>query len=143
MKKHLIFSLMALLCAAMTFTGCGDDDDDETTSSNSTETRTVTVSLYSTTTGELVGYSTTTSTKVNGKNTLSCVEKDLDGKVINEYIVENASDLAVNLIGTWKSTSWSYTDDTDASENESGVSDSQNYVEELFTAKSVIERILY
>ena len=140
MKKYLIYSLLALLSIALTFSSCSKDDDEEETS-NSVSKRVVTVSLYSTSTGALVGTSTTTATSVNGKNTLSCVEKDLDGNILNEYTVENASDLAVNLIGTWKSTSYTYTDDYDASENETGTSDSQNYAEVLFTAKKVIQRL--
>ncbi|MBO7596958.1 MAG: hypothetical protein J6T70_07940 [Bacteroidales bacterium] len=140
MRKYLIYSLCALFCTIMTFSSCSKSDDEES-SSNSTTTRTVSVGLYSTVTGELVGYSTTTATKVNGRNTLSCVEKDLDGKVINEYTMENASDLAVDLIGSWKLTSWAYTDDKDASENESFVCDSQNYSEALITAKTAIERV--
>ena len=139
MKKYLIYSLLALLSTVLTFSSCSKDDDEET--SNSVSKRVVTVSLYSTTTGAMVGTSTTTATSVNGKNTLSCVEKDLDGNILNEYTVENASDLAVNLIGTWRSTSYTYTDDYDASENESGTADGQNYAEILFTAKKVIQRL--
>lgn len=130
---------MALLSTVLTFSSCSKDDDEET--SNSVSKCVVTVSLYSTTTGAMVGTSTTTATSVNGKNTLSCVEKDLDGNILNEYTVENASDLAVNLIGTWRSTSYTYTDDYDASENESGTADGQNYAEILFTAKKVIQRL--
>jgi len=75
------------------------------TVSNSITKRIVSVGLYSTISGELIGYSTTTATEVNGKNTLSCVEKDMDGNIINEYTIENASNLAVDLIGSWEQTS--------------------------------------
>jgi len=111
------------------------------TVSNSITKRIVSVGLYSTISGELIGFSTTTATKVNGKNTLSCVEKDLDGNIINEYTIENASNLAVDLIGSWEQTSCSYTDDEVAFRNESFVCDKQFYEEALITAKTVIERV--
>lgn len=134
MKKQLFFSLMSLLMFAMVLSSCKKEES----YSYSESSKIVTVMLYGTA-DKIVGISTIMVKTINGKNTLSCVDRDLNGNTLDEYTIENVSDLAVNLIGTWKSTSYTYTNSDNPSWNESGYLDDKKYLEEIFTAKNVSE----
>ena len=125
---------MSLLMFAMVLLSCKKEES----YSYSESSKIVTVMLYGTA-DKIVGISTIMVKTINGKNTLSCVDRDLNGNTLDEYTIENVSDLAVNLIGTWKSTSYTYTNSDNPSWNESGYLDDKKYLEEIFTAKNVSE----